>query len=354
MAERPGELIQNSESLEKSENADTGLKPRTANSISEVEKVTASAATDDTASEPEEIKEQIEQTRNQMTETINAIEEKLSFENISNQVSEQFSSAVQSAKHAAYDAAINKAEKIMKKVNTGLSEVSETAGEVGTYVVETARRNPLPFALIGLGVGMLLVQKSFSGNSKGKKHYKSNSGNSTYRQIADTSSHALSTAQRKVGNVASSAYDSVSSAAGTAYDSVSDVASSAYEGATSAANSAYEGISSAAGSAYQGVSSFASATGDQFQNVAKKAQHQYETTLEENPLALGAIALAVGAVVGLSIPGTEYEDNLMGETKQNLVHTVEDSARDAFSRVQEVAGEFTKTASEQVKAKANG
>lgn len=350
MAERPSELNEEDEILELADSETTDLATRPATSMnvaksediaeSEVEKVIAPAATG-TADEPEQIREQIEQTRSQMSETINAIEEKLSFANLSNQVSEQFSSAVETAKTAAYDAALKKAEKIMKKVNTGLSEVSETAGEVGTYVVESARRNPLPFVLIGLGLGMFVVQRSIGGGSvvgngkskKNKSNYKSNAGNSTFRQIADTGSSAFSTAQKKVGDAASSAYDTVSSAAGTAYDSVSNVT-----------GSAYEGVSNAASSAYQGVSNFASSTGDQFQNVAKKAQQQYADTLEENPLALGAIALAVGAVVGMAIPGTEYEDNLMGETRQNLVQTVEDSARDAFSKVQEAAGEFVQTA----------
>ena len=51
--------------------------------------------------ETEHIKAQIEETRNQMGETIDAIQERLSFANISEQVSETVGNAIESAKDTA-------------------------------------------------------------------------------------------------------------------------------------------------------------------------------------------------------------------------------------------------------------
>jgi phage-related protein len=312
----------------------------------DLEKISSDASVDETA-EPEQLKEQIEQTRSQMSETISAIEEKLSFANISEQVSEQITSAVETAKGAVYSAALEKAENIMKTVSKGLNEVSENMGEAGEYVIRSAKRNPLPLALIGLGVGMLVVQgtrssrSKHSGNGKHKRHNGGRHEESTYSQVTGAGSKALSSAQK-----------TVTGAAGTAYEGVTNAANSAYEGVSSVAGLAYEGVSSAASSAYQGVTQFASSTGEQVQQVARKAKTQYETTLEENPLAIGAIALALGAVVGLAIPATEYENEWMGEYKENLVQTVEDSARDALGKVQDVAGELTKNVREQAQGQA--
>lgn len=361
MAERPGELNRtNEENFEKDKINDTGLKPRPATTADEInsELVVKDeiAKTENPPSEtsavedPEQIKEQIEQTRSQMSETINAIEEKLSYDHISEQVSEHVNNAVETAKNAVYDAARKKVDKIMKNVNKGLNEVSETVGEAGTYAVQTARRNPLPLALIGLGIGMLLVQGSRSktsysggGNQRGYRYGGSHrEGESKLRHLAHTGTDALSSAQRKVGD-----------AAGSVYEGAADYANSAYEGVSSAASSAYQGLTSAAGSAYQGVSSLAGSTGSQIQNAAHFAQDQYERTLEENPLALGAIALAVGAVAGLSIPITSYENQWMGETRESLVQTVEDSAREAMSKVQDSVGEALNNVREQAQSKAN-
>src|SRR3954447_16446311 len=56
------------------------------------------AGEDDLPVEAEQIKGKIEETRNQMGETIDAIQDKLSFSNISEQVTEHVNNAVESAK----------------------------------------------------------------------------------------------------------------------------------------------------------------------------------------------------------------------------------------------------------------
>src|SRR5438552_2273887 len=109
----------------------------------------------DAPEETEHIKAQIEQTRSQMGETIDRIQERLSFSNISDQVSETVNNAIETAKDTAYDATIGKAVNFMKNVG---DEVSHT----GAF--RMVKKNPLPIALIGLGAGLLAYQ-SFNGKS---------------------------------------------------------------------------------------------------------------------------------------------------------------------------------------------
>jgi uncharacterized protein YjbJ (UPF0337 family) len=71
--------------------------------------------------------------------------------------------------------------------------------------------------------------------------------------------------------------------------------------------------------------------------------------MEENPLAVGAVALALGAAVGLAIPSTQIENRYMGEARNNLLHKAEETARDAVGKVQKVAGEVTETVKEEAK-----
>lgn len=49
--------------------------------------------------------------------------------------------------------------------------------------------------------------------------------------------------------------------------------------------------------------------------------------LEEQPLILGAIGLAIGAAIGAALPMTETEDNLMGGTAHQLRQSAQDAAR---------------------------
>lgn len=344
MDQRPGELDDTNKDVTTGGDKMEGeaLTVRSETAVDAADRDEAANA-DLTTEEPEEILEQIEQTRSSMSETIDAIQEKLSFANISEQVkenvSEHISSAVETAKDAVFGATFKKAENFMQTVTRGLSDLTESAGDAGTQVVETAKRNPVPFALIGLGVGLLLFQNNKSKTVKRNFRYENDTDYTSY-----SSSRASS---RSSKTMLSQAGKSVSGALGSAKDTVGGVAGSAYEGVSSAASSAASGVTGAASSAYEGASSLVSSTGKQATEVARKVQRQYEDTLEENPLAIGAVALALGAVVGLAIPVTEYENQWMGETKDNLVNQVQDAARGAIERVQEVAGEVTKQVKDQ-------
>lgn len=278
--------------------------------------------TGDAPDETEHIKAQIEETRKGMGETIDAIQEKLSISNISEQVkeqvSEQITSAVETVKDSVYDATIGKARYFMKQ-----------AGK--TDIVKTARTNPFPFALIGLGVGLL-----FLGG-------KNRSSARTAREYYERSS------SRRQPSMLKSATETVTGAASSTYETVGSAASSAYEGVSNVAGSAYEGVANAAGSAYSGVNKTAHQAYEKIGEYGTQARESYDYYIEENPLAVGAVALAIGAVVGAAIPSTRYEGELLGEYRQQVFDKAQTAAGDLVDRVKEVAGEAQKTISEEVK-----
>jgi ElaB/YqjD/DUF883 family membrane-anchored ribosome-binding protein len=325
-------------------------------SDSEVRDITTNTS-EEAPEETEQLRAQIEETRSQMGETIDAIQEKLSFQNISDQVkesvSEHISSAFETAKDTVYDATIRKAGNFMqsmnKSVNQSLDEISKSE------VMSVARANPLALSLIGLGVGLLLMngykKKSTyryadrDSGHQGKGAYAS--GGAAYsknqpsmlKSAQDTISGTASTAYESVGNAASGAYDSVSNVAG----SVSNVAGSAYSSVTGAASNAVSGVTDYAGKAYEKV-------GD----LRSQAAEHYDYYIEENPLAVGAVALALGAAVGMALPSTRVEGQLMGETKQQLLQKAQDTAGDLVDKVKQVASEAQKTITEEVKTQAQG
>jgi hypothetical protein len=65
-----------------------------------------------------------------------------------------------------------------------------------------------------------------------------------------------------------------------------------------------------------------------WQHYSRRAETQFERWMRENPLAVGAAALAVGAAVGLSAPATDTENAWLGEARDGLVDRVQDVAKD--------------------------
>ena len=287
------------------------------------------ANTGDHPEEAEQIKGQIVETRREMGETIDAIQEKLSFSNISGQVSEHVSNAVDTAKDAVYDATVGKAVYFMKNVGDGLSSNS---------IVRTAKNNPFPFLLIGLGAGLLAYQNYSSGGRRRRGHglyggrhefrgqteFEGQGIRQDFdRQYGRSSGSVLTSAKESIGGVG----ETVSSAAGTAYNKV-----------TGAVDTVYSSTGEALGTAYNKVGEFGGV-----------ARDQYDHYLQENPLALGAVALAVGAAVGMAIPSTKYEGELMGEARQQLMERAQSTATGLIDKTKQVVNETSKTVTEQAR-----
>lgn len=61
--------------------------------------------------------------------------------------------------------------------------------------------------------------------------------------------------------------------------------------------------------------------------------------LEANPLALGAVGLAVGSIVGVIAPRLQKEDQLMGEARDHLLEHMQAGAEQAAGHLRTAAVE---------------
>jgi len=237
---------------------------------------TADRVTDD-YEDPEQLRADIEDTRAEMSQTINEIQERLSPENVMDQVKEK-----------VREATIGKVERVMNKVGETIGEVTEPAREVveraGTVVMETGRsaadvvwKNPIPAALIGLGLGMIAMRVFRSGN--GYDHDETRRGGSRMsRQNLTAGGDLAHRSTEALTNLSTKAKDTASS-------------------------------------------------------VSTRVEHMFR----ENPLAVGAVAVAAGTAVGLMLPSTRFENEYIGETSERLVDKAQQVAREAIDKVQSAA-----------------
>jgi hypothetical protein len=69
----------------------------------------------------------------------------------------------------------------------------------------------------------------------------------------------------------------------------------------------------------------------------------FQRAWRANPLLVGAAAAAVGAIVGLGVPETERENELMGETRDNMVAGIGETVRSKVDEVQRAASDAVNT-----------
>lgn len=324
---------------------DTGLtNHQTEITLPETEVKTIPASDD-----PDQIRENIEETRAEMSGTIDAIQEKLSFSNISDQVKAEVSDyvgeTIQSAKNTVYEVLAEKGEFIMKYADKRVKEIANTD------IVKTAGRNPLALGLIGLGIGLLFWSRSSKKNRSKFRYdesYEDQNENYGRKFSSKNKKSTLEAAQNKISDAAGAVGDSVSSAASAVSDRVSGAAGTVSSTVSNAAGAVSETVSDVAGKAYKKAGKL----GSKAEDFAGTAQDQFLYYVEEKPLVVGAVALALGAAVGMAFPSTRIENKYMGEARNNLLHKAEESARDAVGKVQQVAGQVTETVTETVKEEA--
>jgi hypothetical protein len=88
----------------------------------------------------------------------------------------------------------------------------------------------------------------------------------------------------------------------------------------------------------QDMSARAHQTGASARRYGRRAQQGFLHTLDQQPLVLGAIGLAVGAVLGGALPSTEREDRLMGDTRDRLKRRATEAGREQLDKAGAAAG----------------
>jgi hypothetical protein len=69
-------------------------------------------------------------------------------------------------------------------------------------------------------------------------------------------------------------------------------------------------------------------------NLGRATGSRMSRTMQDNPLALGAVAIIAGAVIGSMLPRTEVEDTYLGETRDNVFESAREMAE---SKVQQLS-----------------
>jgi len=299
---------------------------------------------DDQAS-PEEIRADIERTRADMSETIDAIQERLSPQTLKEEAKEQVREQFQEVKETVREATIGKAEDMVRSAG-------DTATQARYTIVETVKQNPIPAALVGLGLGWLYMNRR-SGPSTSRVRYQDRGiytssefpyeARSSYYTAGQQPYESRSTS----GGMYSRTQETGGGVTSRARETAGGLASRTQETASNVVGQAQETASNVVGQARETADQLAS----QAQYQAQRVEDRFQQTLQENPLALGAIAVVLGAAVGLAVPATQKEHELMGETRDSLLEqaksTAQSTAQDAMQKVERVAQE-AQSAAKQV------
>jgi len=230
------------------------------------------------------IRRDIEETREDMSETIDAIQEKLRPANL-------VSNATQQVKQAATE----RVRQMTQTAGDAANRMMYGTGGRSEGVIGNIRQNPIPAALIGIGAAWWYMNSRSRSYEDRRYSYRFNEPYGTRDYTDETSG----------------------------------VAESAQQMAAGAQEYTREAV-------------------QRVRDSGRRAQSQLQRLSQENPLAVAAGALLLGAAVGLAIPETERENELMGEARDSMADRAQEMARTAASRAQDVAGDLAGEAASRI------
>jgi hypothetical protein len=196
-----------------------------------------------------------------------------------------------------------------------MNNVSETTTDFVRDLGDAVRRNPMSAALIGMGVMWM-----FSGRIAGL------SGQAARRtgldRVPDAAGDAFGAAGSYVKSGARAVGDSVGSVAGTVQDSAAAVVDKATQFGREQADAVAEYTRSLPG--------FGA-------DMIDEARSNLAELFRTQPLALGAVGLAIGAGIAAALPATDLEAEYLGESADTVKEKARQFASEQASRAKAAA-----------------
>jgi hypothetical protein len=254
-----------------------------------------------------EVEREVEATRGQIDQTVEALKEKI-------QPKELFDEAT-------------------RVMGSASNKVLET-------VVEQARANPIPIALIGAGIAWLALSQRRSSSDddfSGEGYYETYEGydedqgvrgriTAKARAAAEAAKSKLAGARAQASSLAAKAKDGLSS------DTMDD--------------------------ARGRVAALASTAQARAGDVSRQARAKFDQTLQTEPLILAALGLAVGAAIGAALPATRVERRYIGPHRDRIVEKGSELAKasldDAKGIAERAYGQAKEELSRQIGADGEG
>jgi ElaB/YqjD/DUF883 family membrane-anchored ribosome-binding protein len=156
------------------------------------------------------------------------------------------------------------------------------------------------------------------------------------------------TARERVSEAASEArerLDSMRDAAREHLQQAGDTVQEHWEDARGRLEQTRERFYHAADSLREGTHRAADMTRERWSRTRSEAEHM----MHEQPLVLGALGFAAGALIGAMLPPSEAEDRMIGEARDRAMRMARQAGEHGYREMRERAEQISETAKEQLR-----
>ena len=232
---------------------------------------------EDTAKDPATLEREINQTRAEMNQTLDSLERKLTAGQLLDQC---------------------------------LTFFGMKGTEIGSSLGRCVKDNPMPVLLTATGIGWMMFGPNQTRSAVRYNRY-------AYDDAEEGAEGLTAKISETMQSGATATRQQFAKTTETAKETVSRTTDKVKETADRAADALHETLNK---------------TRDIAQSQVKQVRDGFNQLLEEQPLILGAVGLAVGAMIGAAFPSTEQEDRLVGEIRDKTLNKGKELGAQAYEK----------------------
>lgn len=281
-----------------------------------------------------DIETRIERTREEMGHTINSIRDRLSPDRLRMEARERVDRFKAETREKVRDATVGRANRMAENVKVSVRSA-------GYGLVDTIRENPIPAVLAGIGIGWLLYagteRKGEGEYQVGGQYYSRHPGEGLRQGAGETSSTLSETAgevRERLSGAAEEGRQRIHRFGEATRDTVRDYGETARRKVSETA----ERLRGQAGE-----------IGGTIRTRTSRTSGEVRDLFREFPLAAAAGAMILGAAIGLTVPGSEKERELLGDAGERLKSSVREKEEEVARKVRKVADEGIAAAKEEAR-----
>ena len=244
----------------------------------------------DSQKDPDELEREVDQQRAYVNETLSALEQKFSPGQIFDQV---------------------------------MSYTRSNGGDFSRNLVDSVKNNPLPTILTATGLAWLMIGQNRPprGGTLDEDYYNASYGvDPTYETGGDGSGSL----KDKANQLRTSGKQSTDKAR----QSMRNMQSSVHQGA----RRTRQGLHDAR---------------DSMRQQAYRARSGFNHMLNDQPLALGALGVALGALIGASLPRTSRENEMFGDARDRIAERAALATEENYEKAKEVGSRLAEDAKQE-------
>ena len=281
----------------------------------------------DAAKDPDRLEREIDEQRREINETLRALEEKFSSRELASQFAHYFTGPGR-----------DWIDNLGSSVKSNPVPTLLTAVGLTWLMMSDRRRSSYPYRVQRTpSTGYRAEYQGEYGAGYGEEEEGRLHG---MMEGAVDSAHNLhdsaQSAYQRVGETAEEFRERVARAGSTLHEKAAHARETLHDKAAHARDALHgrrEAWQSRAHNAHDGLHHSAESLRDNFTRIA-----------HEQPLALGAIGIALGAIIGAALPRTEHETRVLGRASERMKETGREMAQSGYEKASRKAGEVVEAA----------